>query len=93
MFDFSDSLPQQGSAREYSVTGGHAVGEFGHLVLKLPAKQKWCKKRANFTECIKNEDQCKKRLIFTPNVPSPSIDMAESDQDRLGCHTYPRILD
>ena len=57
MFDFSDSLPQQGSAREYSVTGwGHVVGEFGHLVLKLPAKQKWCKKGGEFyTECIKNE--------------------------------------
>lgn len=53
MFDFSDSLPQQGSAREYSVTGGgHAVGEFGHLVLKLPAKQKWCKKGANFTQNV-----------------------------------------
>ena len=93
MFDFSDSLPQQGSAREYSVTEGHAVGEFGHLVLKLPAKQKWCKKGANFTQNVSKMNRCKKRLIFTPNVPSPSIDMAESDQDRLGCHTYPRILD
>ncbi len=40
-----------------------------------------------------DDNRCKKRLIFTPNVPSPSIDMAESAQDRLGCHTYPRILD
>ncbi len=39
------------------------------------------------------DNRCKKRLIFTPTIPSYSIDMAESAQDRLGCHTYPRILD
>lgn len=30
-----------------------------------------------------DDNWCKKRLIFTPNVPSPSIDMAESDQTDL----------
>ena len=51
--------------------------------MKTKGHRKTVKNNAVFyTVCHKNDNRCKKRLIFTPNIPSYSIDMAEAAKDK-----------
>ncbi len=53
-----------------------------------------------YTVCRKNDNRCKKSLIFTPNIPRPSIDIAEAAQvqapplytTKAGIHLRDRYL-
>ena len=47
--------------------------------MKTKGHRKTVKNNAVFyTVCRKNDNRCKKSLIFTPNIPRPSIDVAEA---------------
>ena len=49
--------------------------------MKTKGYRKTVKNNAVFyTVCHKIDIWCKKRLIFTPNIPRPSIDIAEAAQ-------------
>ena len=69
--------------------------------MKTKGHRKTVKNNAVFyTVCRKNDNRCKKSLIFTPNIPRPSIDIAEAAQvqapplytTKAGIHLRDRYL-